>query len=252
MLTDWLGFARGPLFIMCFLFMLLGLLRLVVLELIGFKNAYAKIEDKDFLIFSPPEQTGDIRDKKFISKTWLAGIMEWLIPVRHIYKSKPFFSIVSIIFHIAIIVTPIFLMQHILLWKRGVGVGWPGLPGHLADVLTVVALASIIILFLYRLTDKDARVLSGTGDYLLLALIFVIFGTGLLAAHPAMSPVNYSLTMLIHVLAGNLSFVLLPLSKLAHVVLFPFNRVSSDFFWRLPPGMGDKVAHELHGEEAKV
>lgn len=232
--------------------MILALLRLVLLQIIGMKKAYGKIDDTDFALFSPHPEPDDIREKKFITKSWLSSILEWVIPVKHIYKSKPFFSIVSIIFHICIIVTPVFLLQHILLWERGIGIGWPGIPGHVADVLTVIVLATAIILAGFRLTDSAARAQSTLGDYLLLALIFVIFATGLLAAHPTMNPMSYSVTMLIHVLSGNLSFVLLPTTKLAHAVLFPFNRVSSDFFWRLPPGTGDKIAQELYGEEANV
>jgi len=34
--------------------------------------------------------------------------------------------------------------------------------------------------------------------------------------------------------------------------LFLFDRFSSDIFWRMPAGAGDKVARELHGEEARV
>jgi hypothetical protein len=55
--------------------------------------------------------------------------------------------------------------------------------------------------------------------------------------------------MLIHVLAGNLVMVLLPMTKLSHAVLFPFERVSSEVYWRLPAGAGDRVALDLHGRK---
>ena len=89
-------------------------------------------------------------------------------------------------------------------------------------------------------------------DYFLLALLAMPFVTGFLAAHPAINPVRYNITMLIHVLSSELIFVLIPLTKLSHCVLFPFDRISSDIFWRFPAEAGEKVAVELHGEEVKV
>ena len=42
---------------------------------------------------------------------------------------------------------------------------------------------------------------------------------------------------------------LMPFTKLSHAVLFPFERVSSDVYWRFPAGAGDRVAEALHGKE---
>jgi hypothetical protein len=47
-------------------------------------------------------------------------------------------------------------------------------------------------------------------------------------------------------------FVLLPTTKLSHAVLFIFDRFSSDVFWKMPEGAGDRVAEELYGEGRKV
>ena len=55
--------------------------------------------------------------------------------------------------------------------------------------------------------------------------------------------------MLVHTLSGNLMLLLMPFTKLAHAVLFPFERVSSEVFWRFPAGAGDRVADALHGKE---
>jgi hypothetical protein len=45
--------------------------------------------------------------------------------------------------------------------------------------------------------------------------------------------------------------VLVPFTKLAHVVLFAFDRISA-VHWQLTPGAGDKVAEALFGDEARV
>ena len=57
--------------------------------------------------------------------------------------------------------------------------------------------------------------------------------------------------MLIHLLSAELLFVLIPFTKLAHIVLFFFDRISG-LHWQLRPGAGDQVAEALYGEEARV
>ena len=42
-----------------------------------------------------------------------------------------------------------------------------------------------------------------------------------------------------------------PFTKLAHVVLFFFDRISA-VHWQLKPGAGDKIAEALFGEEVKI
>jgi hypothetical protein len=57
--------------------------------------------------------------------------------------------------------------------------------------------------------------------------------------------------MLLHILSAEFLFVLVPITKLAHVVLFIFDRIS-EIHWQLRPGAGDKVATALFGSEAKI
>ena len=57
--------------------------------------------------------------------------------------------------------------------------------------------------------------------------------------------------MVVHILSAELLFVVVPFSKLAHMVLFPFNRLS-EVHWQLRPGAGENVAKVLYGEEARV
>ncbi len=57
--------------------------------------------------------------------------------------------------------------------------------------------------------------------------------------------------MLAHLLSADLLFVLVPFTKLSHIVLFFFDRISA-LHWQLRPGAGDRVAEVLYGEEARV
>jgi nitrate reductase gamma subunit len=94
--------------------------------------------------------------------------------------------------------------------------------------------------------------MSQVTDYLLLILLLVPFVSGLLASHPTWNPFSYQSTVLVHVLAGDLVLAVIPFTKLSHVVLFPFERVSSNVYWRFPAGAGDRVADDLHGKEPAI
>ena len=94
--------------------------------------------------------------------------------------------------------------------------------------------------------------MSSTIDYVLLIVLSVPFISGFMAVHPVFNPISYKGIMLIHILSAELVFVLMPFTKLAHCVLFPFDRISSEVYWRMPAGAGEKIAHELHGGDAKV
>ncbi len=230
-----LEFARGPLFVFTFLFMVLGLLRQIFLQIIQLKDVLKRISYNDF---------------SFVKNIKL--FIEWMLPVGHMYRNKPLMSISSFLFHIGLLIAPIFLIGHIDLWGRGVGITWPGIPMRLADVLTITTIVCAMLLFIFRLSDKSTRALSSGMDYFLLFLIGFPFITGFMAVHPSFNPITYNGVMLVHVLSSELIFVILPYSKLVHAVLFPFDRISSDIFWKMPVGAGEKVAKELHGMEAKV
>ncbi|MCP4704255.1 MAG: hypothetical protein GY865_06575 [candidate division Zixibacteria bacterium] len=88
-------------------------------------------------------------------------------------------------------------------------------------------------------------------DYMLLINILIPFTTGYLAMHPNLNPFSWNTVMLIHLLSAELLFVLIPFTKLAHIVLFAFDRISG-IHWQLRPGAGAQVAETLYGKEAKV
>jgi nitrate reductase gamma subunit len=138
------------------------------------------------------------------------------------------------------------------LWKRALGISWPGISISIANVLTILTIACGLFLFGYRLFSSGARQLSHFSDYFLIVLLLVPFISGFMAVHPRFNPLSYNAIMLIHILSSELIFVLIPCTKLAHCILFVFDRISSDIYWKMPRGAGKMVAYELHGKEAKV
>ena len=229
-MNDFLEFARGPLFVATFLFMVLGLGRHVVL----------RTRDLVAVLRRTPKRDVPWRDVASTSASWA-------VPIKHLFRVVPLLTIASVLFHAGLILTPVFLAAHVWLWTASIGLVLPTLPGGVADFLTLLTLGCGVTLFLFRVIRKAARDLSRAQDYLLLLAVLLPFATGWFATHPESSPLTYRSMMLLHVLSAELVFVLLPTTKLAHVVLFPFDRLSGDIFWRLVPGAGDRVAEALRG-----
>jgi nitrate reductase gamma subunit len=168
------------------------------------------------------------------------------------FEVRAVFSFTSMLFHVCIIVTPIFLGAHIMLWQRGLGISWPAIGSSLADYLTLIGIAAGIALFADRLFARASRALSRPQDFLLPVLLVVPLASGYLAMHPGINPFGYDGTMFVHVMSGNLIFLLVPFSKMSHMALFPGTQLVSDLGWHLPPGAGQQVALALGKENEPI
>lgn len=232
-MEQWINFARGPLFAVTFLIMVFGLMRLVIIQV------YSLVAMKGRRLRNAPW------------RKILADALTWVVPIRHLIPGTKLFSVISFLFHIGIIIVPLLLADHIVLWERFLGISLPAIGYTLADALTIFTLVALGILFGYRVLLPRLRSMSRPSDYCLLAVIFLPFATGYAASHPNVNPVSWDVMMLMHLLSAELLFILIPFTKLAHIVLFFFDRVSA-VHWQLRPGAGDRVAEALYGEEAKV
>jgi len=228
-----LEFARGPLFALTLGIMILGLARLILIQI------YTLASGKGRRLRNAPW-------RKIIGES-----VTWAIPLPHLIRGTVLFSLSSFTLHIGLIIVPLLLSDHIALWERTLGADLPAIGRTLADVLTVMTLLCLLILLGCRIFTRRLRVVSTAMDYLLLVAIFVPFASGFLASHPGINPLRWEVAMLVHVLSAELLFILVPCTKLAHVVLYAFDRISA-VHWQLRPGAGDRVARTLFGEEARV
>jgi nitrate reductase gamma subunit len=231
-MTAWLEWARGPVFVFCFSFMLLGLARHVGITVWEIVRTIRRAGDRSLPLAA-------------IGRTTL----QWLFPAGAIARHA-LFTATSVVFHAAILLVPVFLAGHVALWAHGLGVSWPALPNGVADILTVVAIVTAAALFVRRLTAKATRAITRPQDYLLLVAVGLPFATGFLVRHPALNPFEYDMTMFAHVMSGNLVFLLMPVTKLTHAVLLPGTQLVAELGWHWPSDAGSKVAAAL-GKEAE-
>lgn len=233
-MEQWLEWARGPFFRLSIALMILGLLRLAVLNAVNIADVLARA-----------------RGRGVPWRTVLRDTAAWLLPYGKA-RSAAVFAVASFLFHIAAIVTPIFLAAHIALWQRGLGISWPAIPQVAADYMTLTAIAALAVLFIKRVSARATRALSGAQDYVIPLVVMIPFVTGYLAMHPGVNPFEYDATMFVHVASGNVVLILLPFSKLSHAVLFPTTQLVSELAWYLAPGSGQKIAVALGKESEPI
>ncbi len=227
-MTAWLDFGRGPLFRLCFALMVLGLARILILTLLGILEAYGRNLDK----IVPWKE---IRNQTFA----------WLFPIGRLWKQRPIYSLASFLFHAGMIVIPLFLASHVLLWRYALGFGWPALRQGLANWLTLLVIFAGLGLFLGRLVDARARQVSRLQDFVWPLLIVIPFITGYIASNAVIGPRTYQQIMLVHIYAGNLIMLMIPFTKLAHCVLAPLSQLVTQVAWKFPAQAGDRVIETL-------
>jgi nitrate reductase gamma subunit len=233
-MDQWIDWARGPVFLFCLAFCILGLARLLLLFGWSTVRTWLSAGDPDLPI------------RRVLKLT-----LRFLFPFKSL-SQRPLFSLTSILFHISLLPVPLFLAGHVVLWQRGLGVSWPALPAVWSDRLTLLAIATGLLLVTLRLTGPSTRAISRAGDYLVPLVVLLPFVSGYLVSHPGINPFPYQLAFLIHILSGDLLLLLIPLTKLSHVALFPQARLVSELGWHWPPGAGQRVAVALGKEETPV
>ena len=224
--------ARGPLLKLSLLVMVAGLFRAAVLQVWELGWAYGRAGDQ---VMSWPE----------IAKRTLA----WLLPWRYWgSEGRPVYNIISFVFHIGIITIPLFLAGHVAIWEQELGIKWWTLSPRWADALTVLTVLAIVGLLIGRGVNTGSRALSKAQDWMIPLLCMLPFLSGFLVVHPRFSPIDPQVVYLVHLLSAELLLILVPFTKLVHIVLFWSNRTSSEFGWRFAPGAGERVRATLGKE----
>ncbi|MGA7579350.1 MAG: sulfate respiration complex protein HmcE [Desulfobaccales bacterium] len=159
----------------------------------------------------------------------LRSIVHWLVPYwSEGWRAKPLYTLIFFVFHVGLVLTPLFLLGHAVMFKERWGVNWPTLSMGLADVLTIAVMITAVCIAIRRLGLPEVRIVTTCYDFLLLLLSVAPFVTGFLAVHQAP---HYHLWLFSHILSGELLLIAIPSTKLFHVVGFFLSRgqIGADF-----------------------
>jgi nitrate reductase gamma subunit len=171
------------------------------------------------------------RDRVFynhVSMKWgLRSIIHWLIPLGSVsLRAQPLFGVVFYLFHVCLLAVPLFLRAHNVLWHESFGVSLPSLPASVSDILAILCVLAVIFLLLRRIIRPEVRILTSAWDYFLLILTALPFVTGILAYHQV-GPKE--MTLVLHILSAEILLIIIPFSKLGHIILFFFSRAFIGF-----------------------
>jgi nitrate reductase gamma subunit len=159
----------------------------------------------------PPEE----KPKK---KTVIQSIVDGLASLKGtLWETDPLMTVVTAVFHVCLILTPIFLLGHNILLDQSWGASLWSLPECLADGLTIVLFICAAFFLIRRLFLARVRAISTFYDYLVLLIAIAPFLTGYLAYHQWF---DYQPVMILHVLSGELMLITIPFTKLGHMLFF--------------------------------
>ncbi|MBT8340487.1 MAG: hypothetical protein HKP58_06370 [Desulfatitalea sp.] len=150
------------------------------------------------------------------------SIMRWLIPFgTHGWRFYPVFTVLVFVFHLCLLITPLFLKGHNMLLDERWGVSLPTLPEALADTMTVAVMVAAVLIFMRRMALPEVRILTKAYDIVLILIAVAPFFTGFMAFHQIG---DYKLWLILHIVCGEIMLVAIPLTKLSHFLLFFLSR----------------------------
>jgi nitrate reductase gamma subunit len=212
---DMYRFITGPLLWLCFAVLVVGLIVRTVVYIRGLHWQIDRVAYRAHLRLG-------IRGA-------LRSIIHWLVPFWSVgWRAKPLFTIIFFVFHIGLVVTPLFLVGHAVIIKERFGVGWPTIPMGLADALTIGVMCAVAFIVIRRLALPEVRIVTTLYDYALLLISVAPFLTGFLTVHQAP---GHEFWLYAHILSGEIMLVAIPCTKLYHVVGFFLSRgqIGMDF-----------------------
>lgn len=223
-----LELANGPIFRFALAIMLLGTVRAVAFGASDTIAAYLTTEDR--AIFRRKLRMRLLWE--LFPSTVLHEARSGIGPAMQMYHATLF--LISLVFRVTAVLAPVFMAEHIVLLQRGSGVYWPALPMAVVDGLTVIVIVTGAAIFLGRLYSRTVRSIDPPWSFAKPLLLTIPFVTGLLARHPAWSPIDYHVVMLFHALSASVLLVMVPFGRLLACMHTPLTKVMPDMAWDAP------------------
>ena len=155
-------------------------------------------------------------------KFGLRSLAHWLVPFgSENMRLRPLFTLLSFAFHICVLLTPLLVMGHAVLWHESWRVSWWSLPPDAADTMTLIVVLCCAVFLIRRIAMPEVRNVTGVSDFLLLLIVAAPFVTGFLA-HWQLLPYEQILTA--HIITGALWLIAIPFTRLSHMIWFVFTR----------------------------
>ncbi len=155
-------------------------------------------------------------------KHGLRSLFHWIIPfAAKNMRMRYEMTIVAFAFHLCLVLLPIFLTAHVVVFSAAWGPSWPTFSEGVADSLTIVVILACVFFLVRRWMMPEVRFVTVASDYVLLAIVAAPFVTGFMAR---MQWFHYDTMLIIHMISGCLMLMAIPFTRLSHALFFPFTR----------------------------
>ncbi|NNG00469.1 MAG: nitrate reductase [Desulfobacteraceae bacterium] len=152
----------------------------------------------------------------------LRSLVHWMVPFMAVnWRRQPVLTIATFAFHLCLILTPLFVSAHIILWEEAWQFSWWMLPDGLADAMTMVVIVCAGYFFIRRLVSPEVRYVTGPSDWIILSIVAAPFISGFLAYHQWFA---YRFFTMFHIFSGEVMLVAIPFTRLSHMIISPFTR----------------------------
>jgi len=141
-----------------------------------------------------------------------------LASMRHTVLAKnPLTISISLIFHVCLFATPLFLLAHNIMIARFMGVSLFSFSVQTTTIMTILFLLCAFYFLARRIFSARVRIITSFGDYVVLTITTLPFLTGLLAYYQIY---DYRVMIVLHMLSGELMLAAAPFTKIFHMVFF--------------------------------
>lgn len=200
--------ARGPFVWISFSICIVG----TIFRTLHFISL-TKAEQKNTRI----RQIGSI-DQKPLRKFSLKDVSRFLSDLKlTIIGTSPITIMVSCIFHLCLVITPIFLLAHNILIKEAIGFSLFSFSERFTNQLTFIFLICATYFLVRRIFLPRLRAISSTYDFIILFISTAPFLTGFIAYYQVL---DYKTFIILHMLTGELMLIAIPFTKIYHMVFF--------------------------------
>jgi nitrate reductase gamma subunit len=152
----------------------------------------------------------------------LRSLAHWSVPfAARNMRLRPGFVVLSFLFHICLVLTPILTVGHVMLWRESWGISWWTLPDSLSKLMSFIVILGGLSFVLRRLAHPTVRYVSSAGDFVLVVLVLAPFVTGLMAYYQIF---DYGTVIIVHMWSGAVLLALIPFTRIAHMLYFPLTR----------------------------
>ena len=152
----------------------------------------------------------------------LRSILHWLTPFGTVnWRRHPVLTVATFVFHLCLLITPVFLLGHIVLLDEAWNLNWWSLPDAVADTMTALVILCCVFFWVRRATRPEVKFVTDASDYFILLVTAAPFVTGFLAYHQLGGA---GWMTILHMLSGEVMLAAIPFTRLSHMIFSVFTR----------------------------